>query len=76
MGTKYFPGHHVTNYYPTKTGHWIYYTEAGWIEKEEWRDFDGIVITQEYNEKGDVTISYQTQERIFEGTVFPENLKK
>jgi antitoxin component YwqK of YwqJK toxin-antitoxin module len=72
MGLKKFPVQKVTNYYPTKTGHWIYYNEAGWKEKEEWRGIDGSVKFKEYNSKGEVIKEGETQEEIPAGTIFPK----
>lgn len=75
VGIIYFPNHNSYNYYPTKTGHWIYYSEAGWIEKEEWREFDGVVTVKEYNEKSEVIKEYQNQVRI-DAKEFPEKYRK
>lgn len=76
MGTLYFPHVDITNYYPTKTGHWIYYNKDGWIEREEWRGFDGIVTIKKFNAEGEVISEYQIQERIAEGVIFSEKYRQ
>lgn len=72
MGIKKFTNLKSVNYYPTKSGHWIYYNEAGWKEKEEWREIDGTVTFKEYNEKGEVVKDGEIQEEIPAGVVFPD----
>lgn len=74
VGIIYFPNQKITNYYPTKTGHWVYFNESGWIEKEEWRDFDGLVTVKEYNEKAEVIREYEIQVRI-DAKEFPEEYR-
>jgi antitoxin component YwqK of YwqJK toxin-antitoxin module len=76
MGIKYFPIQKVTNYYPTKSGHWTYYNEAGWKEKEEWRQLDGTVTFKEFNEHGDVINSGTWQEEIPAGVIFPKEYQQ
>jgi antitoxin component YwqK of YwqJK toxin-antitoxin module len=72
IGIKKFSHVKSINYYSTKTGHWIYYNEAGWKEKEEWRELDGSLTFKEYDASGKVINEGSSQEEIPAGVVFPE----